>query len=585
MLKTIKRILKMSGKFRGKLYASFLMGFLDNAMMSASIFCIYISLLWFVEGAFSRERLILITAVLMASVLLRFVFKLMEYRLQSGTGYEIICNVRLTLGEKLNRLSMGFFSSTDAGDISSVVGNDLVFVEGYAMAFLSKVIGAFASAVMMLLFLFWLDWRIALCSCAAYPLVWLIDRHMRRIMKKYAPERQEAHAKISGIMLEYLQGLFVIKAFGMAGKQEERLKENLSRLEKASYDFEMKSLPWATLYLTCLHIFTAIILILVAYLFAGMSITLSSALFIIIMIFVFYAPLELLGMISGIIRLMNACLDRTEKLMNSPVLDSKSENGKISAYNVHFDNVSFFYDSQPVLRGISFSAPEQTMTAIVGASGSGKSTVLNLIARFWDVDSGTISIGGVDIRQMTCSTIMENISVVFQKAYLFHDTIYKNIRFGNPSASKGQIMEAAKKARCHDFILALPLGYDTVVGEGGSTLSGGERQRISIARALLKDAPIVLLDEVTANIDPENEILIQEAIDTLIQSKTVFIIAHKLATIKNANQILVLSTDGQIAESGTHKSLMEAGGVYASMWKKSQKVSGWALLPEHKKTI
>lgn len=578
MLKTIKRIVRMSGKFRGKLYASFVMGFLENTMAFVSLFCIYLSLLWLLEGAFSRGRLILITSVLIASVLLRFVFKLMEYRLQSGTGYEIICNARLSLGEKLNRLSMGFFSSTDAGDISSMAGNDLVFVEGYAMAFLSKVIGASASAVMMLFFLFWLDWRIALCSCIAYPIVWLIDRHIRKIMKKHAPERQEAHARTSGIMLEYLQGLFVIKAFGMAGKQEERLKENLSHLEKASYDFEMKSLPWATLYLACLHICTAVILMLAAYLLAGMAITLSSALFIIIMIFVFYAPLELLGMISGIIRLMNVCLDRTEKLMEAPVLDSESQNRQISAYNVRFDNVSFSYDSQPVLRDISFSAPEHTMTGIVGASGSGKSTILSLIARFWDVNSGTISIGGADIRQMTCSGILENISVVFQKAYLFHDTIYNNIRFGKPNASREQVIEAANKARCHDFISALPQGYDTVVGEGGSTLSGGERQRVSIARALLKDAPIVLLDEVTANIDPENEMLIQEAIDTLVQSKTVFIIAHKLSTIQSANQILVLNTDGQIAETGTHKSLMEAGGIYASMWEKAQKVSRWALL-------
>ncbi len=578
MLKTIKRIINMAGKSRGRLYLSFAAGFLENAMMAASMFCIYLSLLWLMEKSFSMKRLILITGILIASIILRFGFKLMEYTLQSGTGYEIICNARLSLGTKLSRLPMGFFNSTDAGDISSVVNNDLVFVEGYAMSFLSKVIGAFASAILMFVGLFWIDWRIALCSWIAYPAAWLINRHMQKILKKCAPERQEAHAKTSGIMLEYLQGLFVIKAFGMAGKQEERLKDNLSHLERVSYNFEMKGLPWATLYFACFHICTTIILVLAVHLLLAMEITLSTALIFIIMIFAFYVPLELLGVVSAIIRLMNTCLDRMEGLMEATVLDSKSEDIKLTSYDVRFEEVSFSYDHRPVLRGISFTAPEHTMTAIVGASGSEKSTILSLIARFWDVDGGTVFIGGKDIRRMSCPSLMENISVVFQKAYLFHDTIYNNIHLGNPDANKEQIIEVAKKARCHDFISALPQGYDTVVGEGGSTLSGGERQRISIARALLKDAPIVLLDEVTANIDPENEVLIQEAIDALVQSKTVFIIAHKLSTIQSANQIIVLGANGQIAETGTHETLMESGGIYASMWKKAQKVSSWSIV-------
>ena len=276
-------------------------------------------------------------------------------------------------------------------------------------------------------------------------------------------------------------------------------------------------------------------------------------------------------------RLMNACLDRMQTIMDYPVMDSEGSAAAPKRYDVSFQDVSFSYGIKPVLQNISFDAPEHSMTAIIGPSGSGKSTLLNLIARFWDVGSGNILIGGVDIKTLKCETIMENISAVFQKAYLFHDTIYNNILFGNPQATKEQVIAAAKKAHCHEFISRLETGYDTMVGEAGATLSGGERQRVSIARALLKDAPIILLDEVTANIDPENEKLIQQAIDELIKEKTVFVVAHKLATIRNAYQIIVLGSEGTIAELGTHDELIKQNGLYTMLWNKSQKVSSWTL--------
>jgi len=546
-------------------------------MMAISMFSIYFSLTWILDGILTKQRIIAVTVVLLISVLLRFLFKLLEYHLQSGTGYEIVCDERLSLGEKLRRLSMGFYSETDSGNISSVVNNDLVFVEGFAMSFLSKIVGAAASAFMMSAYMFFVDWRIAACSCIGFPVAWIVNRQIQNHYIKYAPARQEAHAGTGSLMLEYLSGLFVIKAFGMTGKQEDRLKQSLKHLELTSYGFEMKAITWSVLYLVCFHISTSAILMLTANLLLGLTITLSEALFFVIMIFTFYAPMEMLGMISGIVRHMNACIDRMQSLMDCPLLDNGSTNIKPDSYDVSFTDVSFSYGQKKVLRNISFHAPENTMTAIVGASGSGKSTILSLIARFWDISGGSIYIGSTDIRDMTCDSIMMNISVVFQNAYLFHDTVYNNIQFGNPSAGKDQVIESAKKARCHDFIMELPNGYNTVIGEAGSTLSGGERQRISIARALLKDSPIVLLDEVTANIDPENEILIQHAINELVREKTVFIVAHKLSTIKNANQILVLNSNGEIAESGTHASLLPLDGIYNLLWNKSQKISQWSI--------
>ncbi len=578
MLRTVKRIVHLSGKYRGKLIFSFVAGFLETAMASVAMFAIYIVLCWSVEDALITSKHILwITLALVASVALRFAFKLLEYRSQSGVGYEIVCDKRLALGEKLRHLSMGFYSETDVGDISSVVGNDLTFVEGFAMTFLSKTVGAVTSAVLMMAFLFAMDWRVALTACIGYPVVWVIHMQIQKFYKKHAGLRQEAHAQTSGVMLEYLQGLFVIRAFNMSERQGSRLKSALKNLESVSFDFEIKAMPLAALYLCCFHICTVLILCVSAHLFLGALITLPVALFFVVMVFTFYAPMELIGMISGIVRLMNTCMDRMQALMDAPVMDEAAEDVPVARFDVEFKDVSFSYGDKPVLKHISFHAPANSMTAIVGASGSGKSTMLNLIARFWDVSGGSISIGGVDIREMTCDCVMQYISAVFQKAYLFHDTIFHNIRFGNPMATREEVMDAAKKARCHDFISGLPNGYDTVVGEAGATLSGGERQRISIARALLKNAPIVLLDEVTANIDPENEMLIQQAIGALVKNKTVFIVAHKLATIQNAGQILVLNEQGRICESGTHEKLMAIGGLYSSLWNKSRKICNWSI--------
>jgi len=331
------------------------------------------------------------------------------------------------------------------------------------------------------------------------------------------------------------------------------------------------------LYLSCFHICTALILGSVAIFYLGASMTLSSAFLFVVMLFTFYAPMELTGLFSGIIRLMNACLDRMQSIMDYPVMDEECGLVKPDSFDVAFKNVHFAYGERKILNGVSFTAPKNTFTAIVGPSGSGKSTMLNLIARFWDIQQGSITIGDVDIKEMRCDSIMEYISVVFQKAYLFHDTLLNNLRFGNPDATEEQIIEAAKKAHCHEFISKMKNGYHTEVGEAGSTLSGGERQRITIARALLKNTPIVLLDEVTANIDPENEMLIQQAINALVQEKTVFVVAHKLATIQNANQIIVLGGDGMIREHGRHQQLLEAEGLYAELWRKSQKISSWAI--------
>ena len=577
MIGIIGRILKLSYEHRGRLILSFVAGFLESSIPAFFVFLIFISFRLVLGGEFKISHIILISSLLAASIPLRFVFKLLEYTLQSGTGYEIMCEKRHQLGEKLLHLPMDFYNHTDVGELSSVINNDLVFVEGMAMTYVSKTIGAIVSTVIVMTALFVLDSRIATAALIAFPSALLVNETIQRIWIKCGKERQSTHAETSSVMLEYLQGIYVIKAFGFAGKQKQRLVDVLKRLEIVSYNFEMKGMPFIALYFIILNLFTMLILLLTAVFITDGTIPPETATVIVTMIFAIYTPMEILEVSSGILRLMNTCLDRMQNVMDSAVMDEDGQEIIPSTFDVRFSDVCFSYGDKPVLSDVSFHAPEKTLTAIVGPSGSGKSTILNLIARFWDVGSGSIEIGGFDVRNMKCDSVIRQISAVFQKAYLFHDTIHANIKFGNPDASHDQVIEAAKKSHCHEFIVQMENGYDSVVGEGGCTLSGGERQRITIARALLKDAPIVLLDEVTANIDPENERLIQQAVNALVQEKTVFVVAHKLAAVRNADQILVLGSDGTIQEKGRHQELIKQNGQYAKLWLKSEKVSRWTI--------
>jgi ATP-binding cassette subfamily B protein len=287
-----------------------------------------------------------------------------------------------------------------------------------------------------------------------------------------------------------------------------------------------------------------------------------------------YLPIESIGSTTGLMRLMDASLNRVEQIRNIPLLDEKDIDREINGYDIEFKNVTFSYEARDVIKNMSFKIKENTMTALVGSSGSGKTTITNLIARFWDVQKGKITIGGTNIKDMKCESILSHISIVFQNVYLFNDSIINNIKFGKPEATKEEVIEAAKKARCHEFIEKLENGYDTIIGQGGSTLSGGEKQRISIARAILKDAPIIFLDEATASIDPENEQKIQQAINELIKNKTLIVIAHRLSTIKNADQILVIE-EGELAEKGKHEQLLDKDGIYANYWKRRQKANNW----------
>ena len=354
----------------------------------------------------------------------------------------------------------------------------------------------------------------------------------------------------------------------MAGDKAQNIKKTFEETRDHAIEFEEECVPPNILYDTCFSVGIALTVFAATYFCFYGSLDIAVMIMLAIFIFRLYMPMKSLGTMTGIMRVMEAGLDRYEALKNVDIIDENGKDIELDRFDIQFKNVTFAYEKQDVLKDISFITPEHSVTALVGASGSGKTTIANLIVRFWDVQQGEVLVGGVNVKEMTCDSLLKNMSMVFQDVYLFKDTILNNIKFGKPDATYEEVVEAAKKARGHDFILELENGYETIVGEGGSTLSGGEKQRISIARAILKDAPIILLDEATASVDPDNEKHIQEAIGALVRDKTLIVIAHRLYTVRNADQILVVD-DGQLVQKGTHSELIDQGGVYSELWNKT----------------
>jgi ATP-binding cassette subfamily B protein len=373
---------------------------------------------------------------------------------------------------------------------------------------------------------------------------------------------------------EYLNGIRIMKAYNMVGEKFERLNSALKKQTKESIRYEALTGPVMLVSITLIRAGLTLMILTGAYLIVGGSLDLLSFVMFLIIGSRVYDPLTSSLMKFAELRYDERAGERILKLMNEPEMQGESE--PCGGTEIVFDHVSFGYGDKKVLRDISLTLKNGTMTALVGPSGSGKSTIMKLCARFYDPTSGRVLFGGQDEKTLDPEKLMTKISMVFQDVYLFQDTVKNNIRFGKGTATDNEIIAAAKKACCHDFITALPKGYDTMVGEGGCTLSGGEKQRISIARAMLKDAPVVLLDEATASLDPENEVEVQRAIGELITGRTVIVIAHRLKTVKDADSIIVLM-DGQIAEQGRHHELLASDGLYKKLWTIQMQSSGWAI--------
>ena len=544
-------------------------------------FCLSIEAIRIIFSAFDGSgqpldttRLWWIFGIMAVYMLVMALAERASYRANFRGAYEMSASGRLSLAEHLRKLSLGFLSKRDPGDLSSMLVTDFMMAETGISHHLPQLMGAIVMPVLAFASLVWIDWRMAVSMFAALPLALLVLWASTKAQRKLSGRQIQAKINAGNRLEEYLQGIRVMKAYNLIGDRFVRLRDAFEELRRACIRQEALLGPFVLLSITLVRAGLTMMVLCGTYLLLGGQLSiLVFVLFLVVGSRVFDPLTSALTNFTEF-RYFSIAGGRILSLMNEP--EMKGEQQSPAAGDIRFEHVSFAYQDKEVLHDINITLPKNSLTALVGPSGSGKSTVMKLCARFYDPQKGCIFFNGVPMNEINPESLMSHISMVFQDVYLFQDTIRNNIRFGKTDATEEEIIAAAKKACCHDFIMRLPKGYDTLVGEGGCTLSGGEKQRISIARAMLKDAQIILLDEATASLDPENEVEVQKAIDALIKGHTVIAIAHRLKTIKGADQIIVLD-NGQIKEKGTHETLMQAKGLYAQLWNIQEQISGWKL--------
>ena len=586
MFRTIRRIIRWCGDFRKRLYISFFFSFLSGLSAAApAIYAGYIigNVVQWRAGDFSIPSGLWLQSlgVIFATILLRFLLDYMKARFQETISYELVARDRLAIGTALKRVSLGYFQEKDTGTVLNSITTGLYTLENMGMRMIDTFVGGYLSFFCIFILLFVIHPFGALICLAGVLLSFLCLSLISRYSKRNTLIQTRVNEKLTRAAVEYTRGLSVVKSFGMEGASFFAFRKACIEARKIALKIE-----WGFILFNCLHLLAlkaAGISMIISVMTAGLSgnLSLPMVLAFSLLSLTVFNSLEPIADSAHILSVINNAMDQIEALSIGNYIDEDGKDISLSRYDIHFEQVKFSYDKgnekRNVIKDVSFKAHEGTTTAIVGPSGSGKTTLCRLLARFYDVSGGRITLGGHNLKEFTCDSLLSNISMVFQNVYLFHDTVRANICFGTEQASEEEMIRAAKQARCHDFIMALPEGYDTVIGEGGSTLSGGEKQRISIARAILKNAPVVILDEATASLDPENEHLIQEALTELTVGKTVIVIAHRLATIENADQILVIN-DGHIVQKGTHRQLAGQEGLYQRFIKLRKQAEGWSIV-------
>ena len=584
MIHLIRRLLDFSGKERNALIVSFIFSLLNaifEMLPIIAILTVLSEMFSTVDGGLMSASTVWKSFVIMlASIAGRIVFSNLSCMKRTIGSFSMCANKRLEIGERLKRIPMGYFSDNRLGDIAAAVTTTLEDIENNAVTVLEKVAGGFIHAIVIGIWLLSYEWHIGLLSFIGLGVSLLIYAGIQKAGKRLSPKRQEAQVNLVTGVLEYVQGMGVVKAFGLGETSEKGMNAAIEESADANIRLERVFSSLIGIYLTVFKLVRSSILIVAPYLLLGGEITSVKCLLLLVSSFMIYSGVEMFGSMASIARVIEASLDRLDNVLDMPVLDEQGTDIMPEHFDIELEHVSFSYGGENVIRDVSVKIPEGTTCALVGPSGSGKTTLVSLVARFWDVQEGNIRIGGYDVKEYTCDSLLRNFSIVFQNVYLFEDTIENNIKFGASDATHEMVVKAAKKACCHDFISALPEGYQTLVGEGGASLSGGERQRISIARAILKDAPIVILDEATASVDPENERELQQAIAELTKDKTILMIAHRLSTIRNADQILVLDK-GCIIQQGTHQALMQQEGLYRRFVDIRKQAIGWQISVEH----
>ncbi len=562
MLEILKKFFRFCDKReRGEFYVSVVLGVIAALFSALKIPAIGVMIGAILSYGVTVKTILLSLAIMLVSVAGSSILKYRATALQTDGGYCTTAGKRVQIAERLRYLPMGYFNENSIGAITSVTTNTMDNLSGVSTRVVMLVTEGIFSTAVMTLAVSLLDWRVGLLIICGLVIYCFVNHAMQVRSEKTTSRKLAGDTAVIERVLEFIKGIAEVKSYSLAGKYNRRLESAIDENVSANIDMELKLLPlmWAQNAVAKLIDVGVVVLSLALY--TGGRMELLNCVMLCICFFLLTEGLEQAGTQSSLLRVVDTCVNQANDILNLPTMDISGAELKPENYDLRAENIRFSYGKKPIIDGITLDIPEKTTTAIVGPSGGGKTTLCHLLSRFWDVDAGTVALGGHDVREYSMDSLMRNFSFVFQNVYLFHDTIANNIRFGQPEAPMEKVIEAAKKARCHDFITRLPQGYETVIGESGGTLSGGERQRLSIARAIMKDAPIIILDEATANVDPENEKELMDAIAELTQEKTVIMIAHRLKTVRNADQILVVDK-GHIVQRGTHSELMKQDGIY-----------------------
>lgn len=495
---------------------------------------------------------------------------------EGHANYRMCGEKRIHIGERMKYMPMGYFNAQSLGSLTAAATSTMADLESMSFAVIARTVVGMIRTTIFSLAIMCFDWRIGLVFFVGMLLFLWVNSRLLKKSRELSPGRLTAQTKLVDAVLEYIQGMSVVRAFHGDKAAKQTLNNTIKETENQNFKLERKRIPYNVLEQVVLRVTSVLAILLSIWLFLQGNMSLFTCLMMVVSAFLVYSELESAGEMFFMLPMIDASIDRVEEIDRAPRMDEGGSVQVPKSHDISFEHVDFSYGDRKIIDDVSFTIPEGTTTAIVGPSGSGKTTLTSLMARFWDVNKGSVKLGGIDVKDYSLDSLMSNFSMVFQNVYLFNDSIENNIKFGKPGASHEEVVAAAKAARCHDFIMALPDGYDTVIGEGGATISGGERQRLSIARAMLKDAPIVILDEATANVDPENEAELQAAIEALTGGKTIIMIAHRLKTVRHANQILVVD-HGRIVQHGTHDQLIQQKGIYADFILNRKAAIDWKI--------
>lgn len=577
MFQTLKKFFAFCGDDNRKMFVSSIwLGVISAICSAMRIPAAAIVIQALLSGNVTMATLWSSLGVIVVSLIITIAINMKSTMLQTRAGYRACANKRIEIAEHLRYLPMGWFNDNSLGEVTSVTTNTMENMANVATRVVMITTRGFLTSGIIAVMMFVFDWRMGLITLAGLILFFAVNSAMQKKEQSLAQRKFNADERLVTKVLEYVQGIAEVKNFDLTGDSTTQVHAAVEEARKASFGMELPSVLFMLAQfivnkLTGIAVCTAAI----AFYFGG-TMELANCLLMLICSFILFEQLDSAGSYSSLFRSIDIGVDKANSILNVEAMDIDGEEISSESEDIALSHVDFSYDSKPILRDVSLKISEKTTVAIVGPSGSGKTTLCNLMARFWNVQSGSVTLGGHDVREYSYDSLIKNFSFVFQRTYLFSDTIANNIRFGKPNASMDEVKAAAKKARCYDFIMALPDGFDTVIGEGGATLSGGERQRISIARAIMKDAPIIILDEATANVDPENEKELMEAVAELTHNKTVIMIAHRLKTVRSADRIFVVDR-GEIVQQGTHDELVAVDGLYRRFVVERKQAAGWKV--------